>query len=138
MLIGFGKFFFFFFQAGDGIRDGHVTGVQTCALPIYHAIGRGHNRPRPFLRSGKCADGSRKTSPRAQCHLARAVSLAASMGCDKHYDLSHCELNLSFPPADTGHCAAARQAPWILGGGPAFSSLAAQAVYISGGWLDWQ
>src|SRR6266508_6494843 len=26
--------FFFFFQADDGIRDGHVTGVQTCALPI--------------------------------------------------------------------------------------------------------
>src|SRR5439155_10237425 len=27
--------FFFFFQAEDGIRDGHVTGVQTCALPIF-------------------------------------------------------------------------------------------------------
>src|SRR5215510_16154109 len=27
-------FVFFFFQAEDGIRDGHVTGVQTCALPI--------------------------------------------------------------------------------------------------------
>src|SRR5690625_8016160 len=24
----------FFLQAEDGIRDGHVTGVQTCALPI--------------------------------------------------------------------------------------------------------
>ena len=24
----------FFFQAEDGIRDAHVTGVQTCALPI--------------------------------------------------------------------------------------------------------
>src|SRR5437588_6137002 len=28
-------FFFFFFQAEDGIRDHCVTGVQTCALPIY-------------------------------------------------------------------------------------------------------
>src|SRR5437762_7186476 len=28
-------FFFFFFQAEDGIRDTSVTGVQTCALPIY-------------------------------------------------------------------------------------------------------
>src|SRR5690606_39803088 len=28
-------FFFFFFQAEDGIRDFHVTGVQTCALPIF-------------------------------------------------------------------------------------------------------
>src|SRR6266498_4622883 len=26
---------FFFFQAEDGIRDADVTGVQTCALPIW-------------------------------------------------------------------------------------------------------
>src|SRR6266496_3936846 len=30
-------FFFFFFQAEDGIRDLYVTGVQTCALPISYA-----------------------------------------------------------------------------------------------------
>src|SRR2546427_839774 len=30
-------FYFFFFQAEDGIRDLTVTGVQTCALPIYPA-----------------------------------------------------------------------------------------------------
>src|SRR3712207_6993943 len=29
------EFFVFFFQAEDGIRDIGVTGVQTCALPIY-------------------------------------------------------------------------------------------------------
>src|SRR6266496_5279557 len=28
-------FYVFFFQAEDGIRDLYVTGVQTCALPIY-------------------------------------------------------------------------------------------------------
>src|SRR2546429_1961937 len=28
-------FYFFFFQAEDGIRDVAVTGVQTCALPIW-------------------------------------------------------------------------------------------------------
>src|SRR5699024_11356243 len=28
-------FTFFFFQAEDGIRDRNVTGVQTCALPIF-------------------------------------------------------------------------------------------------------
>src|SRR6266446_8182927 len=27
--------YFFFFQAEDGIRDYKVTGVQTCALPIW-------------------------------------------------------------------------------------------------------
>src|SRR5216684_6149389 len=30
--------FFFFFQAEDGIRDVAVTGVQTCALPIFRQI----------------------------------------------------------------------------------------------------
>src|SRR5690606_40270268 len=29
----------FFFQAEDGIRDFHVTGVQTCALPILTRAG---------------------------------------------------------------------------------------------------
>src|SRR5689334_24237614 len=29
---------FFFFQAEDGIRDGTVTGVQTCALPILETL----------------------------------------------------------------------------------------------------
>src|SRR5690606_39784951 len=28
----------FFFQAEDGIRDFHVTGVQTCALPISYRM----------------------------------------------------------------------------------------------------
>src|SRR3712207_7174018 len=55
--------FVFFFQAEDGIRDIGVTGVQTCALPIYVRLvgpeqrgpdpvhvpfgGRGWRRPRP-------------------------------------------------------------------------------------------
>src|SRR5258706_10580202 len=34
LIILFNLFFFFFFQAEDGIRDWSVTGVQTCALPI--------------------------------------------------------------------------------------------------------
>src|SRR5699024_11776215 len=28
----------FFFQAEDGIRDRNVTGVQTCALPIFQKL----------------------------------------------------------------------------------------------------
>src|SRR5206468_7913516 len=39
--------FFFFFQAEDGIRDLIVTGVQTCALPIW---------PRPPARPGRRGD----------------------------------------------------------------------------------
>src|SRR5882762_6066626 len=32
--------YFFFFQAEDGIRDSSVTGVQTCALPIYAEVSK--------------------------------------------------------------------------------------------------
>src|SRR6266478_4064015 len=41
--------FFFFFQAEDGIRDLTVTGVQTCALPIYRmsAVDAAGHRERP-------------------------------------------------------------------------------------------
>src|SRR3712207_6882402 len=62
---------FFFFQAEDGIRDIGVTGVQTCALPIYeHAPppnprgldGRGGElrlRPRHVADAGAGAGGPR-------------------------------------------------------------------------------
>src|SRR5690606_39932830 len=36
------------FQAEDGIRDFHVTGVQTCALPIFADNAAGH-----FMRAGQ-------------------------------------------------------------------------------------
>src|SRR5204863_4311243 len=36
---------FFFFQAEDGIRDLYVTGVQTCALPIYGRLPPGRWYP---------------------------------------------------------------------------------------------
>src|SRR3989441_1974857 len=42
-------FYFFFFQAEDGIRDKLVTGVQTCALPIFQRCPDG--RPRRSCRS---------------------------------------------------------------------------------------
>src|SRR2546427_7956656 len=46
-------FFFFFFQAEDGIRDLTVTGVQTCALPIWSdAHGGSCATARPRRPSG--------------------------------------------------------------------------------------
>src|SRR5439155_14896555 len=41
---------FFFFHAEDGIRDGHVTGVQTCALPILEVNGGDVHPGRTFTR----------------------------------------------------------------------------------------
>src|SRR5699024_2804099 len=40
----------FFFQAEDGIRDRNVTGVQTCALPIYPAVREKMIRKRDALK----------------------------------------------------------------------------------------
>src|SRR5690625_7142167 len=45
-------FVFFFFQAEDGIRDGHVTGVQTCALPIWIPCPCGRSGHLEGLASG--------------------------------------------------------------------------------------
>src|SRR5256885_9333558 len=50
--------FFFFFQAEDGIRDYKVTGVQTCALPICRAR-RSARRSRG--RGGIAAADSRRS-----------------------------------------------------------------------------
>src|SRR4051794_41835310 len=46
----------FFFQAEDGIRDGRVTGVQTCALPIF-ALRRLQGER---LRAGQRRGGDRR------------------------------------------------------------------------------
>src|SRR5438552_11160068 len=47
-------FFFFFFQAEDGIRDDLVTGVQTCALPICNG---GFALRGDVVASGAAAEG---------------------------------------------------------------------------------
>src|ERR1039457_138036 len=41
-------FIYNFLRAEDGIRDYNVTGVQTCALPIWHLADAGEGGPEPF------------------------------------------------------------------------------------------
>src|SRR5699024_5269302 len=53
----------FFFQAEDGIRDRNVTGVQTCALPIYtiskvSKLTR-HDRPKVLIFDDSSYDRNR-------------------------------------------------------------------------------
>src|SRR5205807_6773377 len=57
--------FFFFFQAEDGIRDYKVTGVQTCALPIFVRA----------LIPINCALIQRKQKPRSLDWLHEAAKL---------------------------------------------------------------
>src|SRR5437870_8317086 len=63
---------FFFFQAEDGIRDGHVTGVQTCALPISHL------HISTSSSSGTRATGrlTRTTRDRARCGTNESTNWA--------------------------------------------------------------
>src|SRR2546429_2420885 len=63
---------FFFFQAEDGIRDVAVTGVQTCALPIYAHHG---SRLAPWAMTA-CALDSEGVSPRRQSCICRYPSIA--------------------------------------------------------------
>src|SRR5258708_15038826 len=60
-------FYFFFFQAEDGIRDDLVTGVQTCALPIsVHSVRGTYDPSRPFgpglvaIANRRIVDGMRR------------------------------------------------------------------------------
>src|SRR6266498_5531053 len=74
---------FFFFQAEDGIRDADVTGVQTCALPIFfHDVGKpetyddGHFHQHEFVGEAKVRQILRrwkfdKTTVEAVAHLVR-------------------------------------------------------------------
>src|SRR5690625_6029853 len=60
-------FFVFFFSAEDGIRDGHVTGVQTCALPIWartivSSVSRIFTQSRSLLSPLRCFDRFREAS----------------------------------------------------------------------------
>src|SRR5690606_40263727 len=64
---------FFFFQAEDGIRVFHVTGVQTCALPISPRGGsRGPPAPRGSRGSGP--DGPRQHPGRSPSDLVHAAA----------------------------------------------------------------
>src|SRR5436309_948661 len=65
---------YFFFQAEDGIRDFHVTGVQTCALPISRT---------PSVRSSSASTRLHETTPAFVAAYAAAPAigrLAAKIG----------------------------------------------------------
>src|SRR5256885_5779000 len=48
----------FFLQAEDGIRDYKVTGVQTCALPIFSRFGIGSKRVENIIRIRRPGPGT--------------------------------------------------------------------------------
>src|SRR5207244_10384763 len=77
------SFIFFFFQAEDGIRADLVTGVQTCALPIFLFLPRARQRVialaifAPTSRVSFFA--SSRTARRSASSLERCPSLRESL-----------------------------------------------------------
>src|SRR5699024_11220230 len=69
-------FFCFFCQAEDGIRDRNVTGVQTCALPIYKSYP-GDNR----LISPKSSHRRGGLAPRCRLIASWGCSRSQGLGC---------------------------------------------------------
>src|SRR5690625_7603835 len=78
----------FFFQAEDGIRDGHVTGVQTCALPICAGVARTqrpavdvpdpvHHEMRVQRQRGRSGGGREQQIGRASCRERGEISVGA-------------------------------------------------------------
>src|SRR6266511_5694520 len=73
--------FSFFFQAEDGIRDFHVTGVQTCALPISRRSWLGELGPgqRRGCRPRRCGTG-RVSAARGVLCAAAAAGVSTACG----------------------------------------------------------
>src|SRR5690606_40679549 len=74
-------FLSFFFQAEDGIRDFHVTGVQTCALPISSVVSGPRTRvalparPRTSPAVASLSVPQSAVSPAARPPALRAAAL---------------------------------------------------------------
>src|SRR2546429_8404923 len=79
---------FFFFQAEDGIRDVAVTGVQTCALPIF-SPGR-LRRPQPkvvrALRRHEWLPLRRRVDEGRQVDVPGWVSVPRGSGSSRNGD----------------------------------------------------
>src|SRR5688572_32536441 len=78
-------FFFFFFQAEDGIRDLTVTGVQTCALPIWHwRHWWRQRRVLPGLRAASRISARSRSRPRrSRTSSTRSKGRAARSACSR-------------------------------------------------------
>src|SRR5438128_3766364 len=74
---------FFLFQAEGGIRDATVTGVQTCALPIFRRAG-GH---RQLAVPGPAAGGA-GPARRAGAGAVRAVAEIGRASCRERGEVS--------------------------------------------------
>src|SRR3989338_9287712 len=76
----------FFFQEEDGIGDGTVTGVQTCALPISTPLGT-------RMMNGACVDGYTKPSAGTGALWFKTTSDADPLVCNYVYSTNSTTLS---------------------------------------------
>src|SRR6267378_7291947 len=108
-------FFFFFFQAEDGIRDLYVTGVQTCALPISNSrsVCRTDRRgPRLRRQESRPRRDSNQNRLRKRLSQQKSLFLSAARGLRKIwvliFPIRHRREDRFLPEADSklrgSHC----------------------------------
>src|SRR5690606_40601590 len=78
---------FFFFQAEDGIRDFHVTRVQTCALPILSVFPR-EVGAHPLTSASTCASASARPPHGTKGYPRRPWELAVRGSDERRLALS--------------------------------------------------
>src|SRR5262244_4285807 len=88
--------FFFFFQAEDGIRDWSVTGVQTCALPIFPGY-----RADVGVTSGRIARIGRTLRDRGRDEIDARGAVVAPGFIDGH---THMDAQVAWDPLGTCSC----------------------------------
>src|ERR1035437_10891960 len=82
-------FFFFLFQAEDGIRYIGVTGVQTCALPI--SFLRSHHAASRNSQESRSRNNGVVQIGRESCRERVEISVVAvSLKKKKKHDQTHC------------------------------------------------
>src|SRR2546425_2789801 len=99
---------FFFFQAEDGIRDKLVTGVQTCALPIYDHERRKTQVLASLHHFGDPVDGHHLVLQTVRADLHRP---AHCKGLSENVFGHGCQ---NFNPASRAASASAWTRPWYL------------------------
>src|SRR2546430_12121268 len=86
--------YIFFFQAEDGIRDLTVTGVQTCALPIYEIRAQGRTAE-ATAAGGRSARGrirrlGRKKGRRNACPQRFITTRTRTSDCSREIGRASC------------------------------------------------
>src|SRR5260370_20232894 len=93
---------FFFFQAEDGIRDSSVTGVQTCALPIFNLAGI--FKQATFWRSRRAGTVLVVSAAMARAHeqirLCEPANWTSEVRAIDREDLELLAVNIPYPAGD--------------------------------------